>query len=371
MRKTVSTLVSIFLILHLATSGTFGQTAIPRTSVINGTVIDASTGEPLHGTNVFIDNSLMGAATDQDGKFTINKVPQGTFQLVASFIGYKPVKKRVRLESDITYTIDFQLTPDILQLEDIIVTYERPKDWEKDLLTFQEGLLGTTDNADKCTILNAEFLRLERDTETDIFEAAADRILRIENRALGYVVNLLLEEFQIRRGVIKMSYMIKFEEIIPENNKEAKNWEKAREKTYQGSFQHFLASFSQGTHEKEGFTVDRYSNDNENIRIVTKRNYNEFISQGRNQYEKILHFERSLRVRNLEAGMNYYTRMIRGSDTLVGAYREESLITLMRDQVPVSIDGTLPAPYLIAVRGFWSQARIADKLPFEYSPASK
>ncbi|MFC1730992.1 carboxypeptidase-like regulatory domain-containing protein [candidate division KSB1 bacterium] len=382
MRKILSTLVSIFLILHLATSGTFGQTAIPRTTIITGTVTDASTGEPLNGTNVFIDNSLMGAATDQDGKFTINKVPQGTFQLVASFIGYKPVKKRVRLESDITYTIDFQLTPVVLQLEEVVVRYERPKrpkDWEKDLEIFQLGLLGSTKNANKCTILNLEVLSFDRDDETDIFRAAAERILKIENRALGYMVNVLLEEFEINDETIKMDYTIKFEEITPKNDRETENWEKAREETYHGSLQHFLASFAQGTYEKEGFAVDKYSREDGKRIKETDFNYDALISPGKNQFERILQFDGFLGVRNLDAGMKYSTTPSISTFYSKGFYqqehylvcKEESTIRLTRPLVPINIDGTLPAPYLILVSGFWGKARIADKLPFEYSPASK
>ncbi|MFC1557458.1 carboxypeptidase-like regulatory domain-containing protein, partial [candidate division KSB1 bacterium] len=369
MRKLLSALASIFLILHSLSSQTFSQTVIPRTAVITGTVTDASTGEPLTGANVYIANSLMGAASDQNGSFIIHNTPFGTYQLVASYIGYKPEKILISVESNTTDNVDFRLTPVVLRLEEVVVTYERPKDWEKDLKTFQSGLLGSTDNADKCTILNPEVLNFERDDDNNVFRAVADRILKIENRALGYMVNVLLEEFEIRDETVKMNYTIKFEEIVPENDKEAENWEKARDETYNGSLQHFLTAFAQGTYGKEGFDVGFITI--EKSRIVTEINYDAIILNGKNQYERIMHFDGLLRVRNLKAGMNRYPTTIRGRDAFAEIFKEESYIRLMRNRVPLNINGTLPEPYLILVIGYWGKARIADKLPFEYKPDLK
>ncbi|MFC1729868.1 carboxypeptidase-like regulatory domain-containing protein [candidate division KSB1 bacterium] len=369
MRIILSALASIFLILHSLSSETLSQTVIPRTAVITGRVTDASTGKPLTGANVYIANSLMGAASDQNGSFIIHNTPFGTYQLVASYIGYKPEKILISVESNTTGHVEFRLTPVVLQLEEVVVTYERPKDWEKDLKTFQEGLLGSSKNADNCAILNPEYVRFDRDKENDIFRAAADRILIIENRALGYMLNVLLEEFEINNDIVKMDYTIKFEEIIPENDREAENWEKARAETYNGSLQHFLASFAQDTYEEEGFDVGFITI--EKSRIVTEINYDAIILNGKNQYERIMHFDGLLRVRNLKAGMNRYPTTIRGRDAFAEIFKEESYIRLMRNRVPLNINGTLPEPYLILVIGYWGKARIADKLPFEYKPDLK
>ena len=47
---------------------------IPR-ATITGTVVDDSTGASLHLANVFLSNTMLGAATDKDGYFAIENIP--------------------------------------------------------------------------------------------------------------------------------------------------------------------------------------------------------------------------------------------------------------------------------------------------------
>ena len=50
-------------------------------------VIDASTGKAVAGANVVVDDTDLGAAADEDGKFTIEGVQSGS-GVTASAIGY-------------------------------------------------------------------------------------------------------------------------------------------------------------------------------------------------------------------------------------------------------------------------------------------
>ena len=54
---------------------------------ISGAVIDASTGKAVAGANVVVDDTDLGAAADEDGKFTIEGVQSGS-GVTASAIGY-------------------------------------------------------------------------------------------------------------------------------------------------------------------------------------------------------------------------------------------------------------------------------------------
>lgn len=46
-------------------------------SRITGMVVDATSGAPLPGTNVFIDGQLRGTAPDDEGRFTLTDLPTG------------------------------------------------------------------------------------------------------------------------------------------------------------------------------------------------------------------------------------------------------------------------------------------------------
>lgn len=98
------------------------------TGKIVGQVVDASTGEPLPGVNILIENTMLGAATDVDGTYMILNVPPGIYTLRANIIGYRDmVVSNVRVNVDKTTRIDFRLQQTTLQLgETIEVTAERP-----------------------------------------------------------------------------------------------------------------------------------------------------------------------------------------------------------------------------------------------------
>ncbi|MFC1557261.1 carboxypeptidase-like regulatory domain-containing protein, partial [candidate division KSB1 bacterium] len=239
MRIILSALASIFLILHSLSSQTFSQTVIPRTAVITGRVTDASTGEPLPGANVYIANTLMGAASGKDGVFTIRKVPFGDHQIIASFISYKPVRKKIRIDRRGTFRLNIQLEPSALRLDAVLV-HGSNKEWKRNLEIFKRQFLGTTKHANKCTILNAEYLDFDHDRETGIFKASAADLLKIENRSLGYMLVIYLEYLDFRYDVTKMDYAVSFTELPLMNPKERENREENREDAYYGSLRHLL-----------------------------------------------------------------------------------------------------------------------------------
>ena len=76
--------VSIIFLLALSMS-LFAQT----TGKITGTIKDASTGEPLIGVNVVLEDTYMGAASDVDGSFFILNVPPGKYTIKFMLTGAK------------------------------------------------------------------------------------------------------------------------------------------------------------------------------------------------------------------------------------------------------------------------------------------
>ena len=83
-------LVLIFSILVQASLA--GQSKNLQGS-IEGAVVDAETRTPLMGTNVILEGTELGSATDDNGKFLIENVPVGSYVLRFDFIGYEPLKQ--------------------------------------------------------------------------------------------------------------------------------------------------------------------------------------------------------------------------------------------------------------------------------------
>jgi len=97
------------------------------TGKISGKITDTTTGEPLIGVNVILQNTTQGAATDDQGIYIILNIRGGKYSVVASMIGYKKVEvENVTVLSDHTSTIDFQMIQTAIEGEEVTITAERP-----------------------------------------------------------------------------------------------------------------------------------------------------------------------------------------------------------------------------------------------------
>jgi TonB-linked SusC/RagA family outer membrane protein len=99
----------------LSTSLAFSQGSI------SGTITDQQTGETLPGTNVSIEGMNLGASADADGNYTISDIPEGTHTLIGSFIGYQKFNTKVEITSE-EQTLDIEMMPDVIGMEDMVVT---------------------------------------------------------------------------------------------------------------------------------------------------------------------------------------------------------------------------------------------------------
>ncbi|MDQ7066327.1 MAG: TonB-dependent receptor [candidate division KSB1 bacterium] len=123
-------IVAGMLSLTSAFAGTTGKIA--------GRVVDAKTGEPLPGVNVFIEGTTLGAATNVEGYYSILRVPPGVYTVRARMIGYtEQAYTQVRVSIDKTTRLDFRLQETVLELgEAVEVVATRPL-VQKDLTSTQ------------------------------------------------------------------------------------------------------------------------------------------------------------------------------------------------------------------------------------------
>lgn len=104
-----------------------------ETGKIAGKVTDKA-GVPLPGTNVVIEGTTLGAATDLQGEFFIVNVPPGKYNIRASFLGYTAqLKTDVMVWVDKTVRVDFTLTESTIEMGEISVVAFRPDEVEKDV----------------------------------------------------------------------------------------------------------------------------------------------------------------------------------------------------------------------------------------------
>ncbi|HAB54530.1 MAG TPA: TonB-dependent receptor [Ignavibacteriales bacterium] len=115
------------LLLGILSLQIFSLQVMAQVGKISGVVRDASTSEVLIGANVLIEGTTIGAATNVEGYYVILNVPPGSYNLRASMVGYAPkVIQQVRVSIDQTTEINFELTSDAIQTEEVVVVATTP-----------------------------------------------------------------------------------------------------------------------------------------------------------------------------------------------------------------------------------------------------
>ncbi len=95
------------------------------TGKITGMVTEKTGGGPLQGANVFIQDTFLGATSDENGFFEIRGIPPGTYTLRVSFMGFKPLRRQVNITPDKHLELDFSLQETTILTEQIVVTSSR------------------------------------------------------------------------------------------------------------------------------------------------------------------------------------------------------------------------------------------------------
>jgi outer membrane receptor protein involved in Fe transport len=110
---------------------------------IVGVVTDAANGQPLFGCSIFIENLMLGDATDKDGNYLILNIPSGTHTIRAQMLGYNSqVIEGVKVSSGLTITLDFKLAQETIEMQEVTVTSYKIPPVQKDLTSKLQGRTG-------------------------------------------------------------------------------------------------------------------------------------------------------------------------------------------------------------------------------------
>lgn len=353
---------------------------------VAGYVFDAETDEPLAGANVFIAQTLKGAATDARGYFEIDGVLLGSYELVISFLGYESEVRRLRLDGAPPPLLTFRLQPVVVESDGVEVVAEADPAWDEHLETFRAYFLGVSPNADRCTIRNPEVLHFEVDG--DLFEARAEVPLVIDNEALGYRLRFLLEAFQMREQgrdrTIRYSGKVGFTELEPGSRRQARRWDARRERAYNGSLRHFLTALAADQLYREGFFLVREGANHASsyqgvpgsraAQRVVSVDPAAIVGPGALSFERTLRFRGDLQViYGKEPPSDQYLTFQRyaGWKIRTDDDQQVSWIALNQPEVTFTVDGHVEDTYALTKIGYWYFERVAEMLPREYMPPDR
>ena len=126
MKRLLSALAMAFCVMLSAEANNIIETVTHSTDAhICGHVIDKNTGEHLPYIVVMLRGTTIGVATENTGHYMIRNVPEGTFVVEVSAIGYKTQTHEVNVKKGRTYEVNFILEEDLVLIDGVIVSATR------------------------------------------------------------------------------------------------------------------------------------------------------------------------------------------------------------------------------------------------------
>jgi hypothetical protein len=330
-------LADVFVLVFLAGAGSCREQ-----SVLTGLVTDSSNGRPVEGVDIFLANTTHGTSSGADGRFELRKITLGTYILVFSKVGYVPRTASVEFLRPDSVHVEMALVERPITLSEVTVVARRPREWDRQLKAFVKAFLGRRENARKCVLLNPAVLDFKTDVDTGRLVASTDSVLRVENRALGYRLDIVLISFawNTDQDFGRIVMYPRFTPIEAADADEERRWSKNREKTFTGSMTHFLSAVASGRIEDDFLvTANRERLVDSSLTITT------IPGTSLKQW-----------------GFDGWLEVDFGG----GFFRRTSQIRLNEPIAVIDSKGFLHTPLCFDVAGEWARYRVADMLPQDW-----
>jgi len=154
--------VCLFLLFALIVS------SIAQYGSISGRIIDSETGEPLAAANIKLRDTVLGAATNLDGEYRIDRIDPGFYTIIVSTVGYSKYEViEIEVKEEENTKLNITLSPEAIKGKEVVVT-------AKSVNTATAGLLANQKRAQSIsTGISAEQIAKAPDSK------AADIMKRI------------------------------------------------------------------------------------------------------------------------------------------------------------------------------------------------
>lgn len=357
---------------------------------VAGVVRDSLSGKPLAGVSVFLNNTVRGTVTHNDGTFLLPNIPKGSYELIISAIGYST--KVIGINSEhLPASMNITLYQKATELAAVTVEPYDRNGWSKWGKFFFDNFIGTGENAGQCRLKNKDVLRFHFYKRSNRLSVTATEPLIIENRALGYLLEYRLEEFVCDYNANIVSYFGYpfFRELTAKKEDQRRGWVLKRQAAYAGSMLHFMRSLYAGHAIAEGFLAEKRESvpnlERERIRAIY---HPDFQGPGTFPMDTLYHFWQVLKepdplIRNIIQGddslitidsarrrMLYFDSpltVIYGANDRSREFFQSGIQLLSTSPVIVEENGFYYPSREILTSGHWAQTeKISNLLPLDY-----
>lgn len=146
------------LIWMLFLLGSIPALLFGQIKMLQGVVRDKESSERLPNATVLIQGTRIGTKTNLEGVFTLTQIPDSSFTLVASFVGYQDAKIRVERGKSIT-SLEIKLVPTSFEANEVTVSAQRAEVMQTEttpsLITIAPAQLAKLPNVGQVDILRS------------------------------------------------------------------------------------------------------------------------------------------------------------------------------------------------------------------------
>jgi hypothetical protein len=345
----------------------FTSFAQERNFLITGKVIDASTQQPLSGASVFAQNTTYGTTCNAGGIFAL-KLPNGGYDLIFSYTGYEKKSIRVSNTQPITDSLTIPLTQINNSLSEVavVVSNEVENGYERFGKFFFDNFVGTTPNADSCTILNPSSLHFfyTKNKKRHRLKVTADQDLLIQNNALGYLVRYQLDSFSYDYNS-NISQYTGYPFFIEKDTTAAikEEWKKNRAKTYLGSRLHFMTSLYDSTVSDEGFIVEKLTGNGKEAKGTVIDNLYDSTIYTADSNTVIIDWSGRYRI-SYKSVMP--EKKFLDEFKLPASTKVQVTLLDVNDSFVIEQNGFFYEQYDVINTGYWAWKKLAESLPYDY-----
>lgn len=154
--------------------------SISAQNMLNGSVIDNTTGEPIIGANLTIKDTGQGTTTDFDGKYSFSSSKSFPWTIIVSYIGYETKS----IIADGKTELNIRLSSDAELLDEVVVSASRKAEKKQESPSAISVLSGKKLALDN---VSNPFLALRNTTGVDVSQmGVADGHINLRGRSAAF-----------------------------------------------------------------------------------------------------------------------------------------------------------------------------------------
>ena len=349
----------LFLLLIFISSNVSGQ------FTITGKVVDSTTKEPLFGASVFAQNTTSGTTTNREGEFSLS-LKSGGYELIVSFTGYQ--SREIRISNNDNIPLQIDMTKEEKAMEEVIIrsSNEVKDGWDKYGKFFLENFIGSTPNAQQCTLQNPDAVHFYYYKKSEKLKVLATEPLVIANQALGYNLRYQLDSFMYYYKTQVSSYRgYCFFSEMDSSFAQQRIWSANRKKAYDGSKLQFMRSYYDSTLTDDGYEIALLDSVYDKRFDVVRNPYDTtFYGLYDSTHEAEVYYPRKISVTYKKKPEIEYLKKFK-LPLNVGS--QISYIDLL-DAIEIKENGYFYDQKDWVSQGYWSWKNLADLLPYDYIP---